>query len=387
MVLPSLKPDARIVPRRLHSPPGFTLVELLVVLSVIAMLAAILLPALSAARNSARKAFCQSNLRQLGIALIGHAQRDSRQAFCTGAFDWRADGSVVDVGWVADLVRLEIPVGDMLCPANPARVSETYDDLLNWQPPAESGCGVDYAGSLPQTLPDGSQLVNPCRKIISGAAGDRRALVEAEILQRKFNTNYVASWFLVRSEVVLDHSGNPKMIRADAGCSNSIRSRNTTAGPLKLGSLDQATCPASALPLLADAAAVKSLSAPLGSFGAGEPLAKSFTNGPVVKAPGPVSGLSMQPLDEPRFGSSYPQGGATGWWAVWNRWVLQDYRALAPVHAGTCNILFADGSVRSFADLNRDDFLDNGFSSAAELELPPGDVMSRYSLQALPLSP
>lgn len=387
MVLPSLSPEIRVAPRRFHPRQGFTLVELLVVISVIAMLAAILLPALSAARNSARKAFCQSNLRQLGIALVGHAQRDSRQAFCTGAFDWRSDGSVVDVGWVADLVRLEIPVGDMLCPANPARVSETYDDLLNWQPPAENRCGVDYAGSPPQALPDGTQLVNPCRKIVLGAAGDRRALVEAEVLKRKFNTNYVASWFLVRSDVVLDHSGNPKMARTDASCSNSIRSRNTTAGPLNLGWLDRGATPASTLPLLADAAAVKSLSAPLGSFRAGEPLAKSYTNGPVIRAAGPVGGLSLQPFDEPRFGSAYPQGGAAGWWAVWNRWVLQDYRSLAPLHAGTCNILFADGSVRSFADLNRDDVLDNGFSSPTEPELPPSDVMSRYSLQALPLSP
>jgi len=367
---------------------GFTLVELLVVISVIAMLAALLLPALSAARNSARKAFCQGNLRQLGISLVGHAQRDTRQAFCTGAFDWRADGSVVDTGWVADLVRLEIPVGDMLCPANSARVSETYDDLLNWHPPADS-CGVDYAGSLPQTLPDGTQAVNPCRRIVSGTAGDRRALVEAEILKRKYNTNYIASWFLVRSEVVLDHSGNPKMAKTNSGCTNSVKSRNVTWGPLNIASLDRGATSSSTVPLLADAAAVKSLSAALGQFRTGEPLAKSYTNGPAIKAPGPVGGLSLSPFDQPSFPSSYPQGGATGWWAVWNRWVLQDYRGFAPVHGGTCNILFADGSVRSFTDMNRDEYLDNGFLPAPELELPPGDVMSRHSLQAqaIPSSP
>ena len=35
---------------------------------------------------------------------------------------------------------------------------------------------------------------------------------------------------------------------------------------------------------------------------------------------------------------------------------LQDYRDMAPVHAGQCNVLFADGSIRTFKDLNSDGF-------------------------------
>jgi len=48
---------------------GFTLVELLVVIAIIAILAALLLPALSSAKDSAHSARCQSNLRQMGLAL------------------------------------------------------------------------------------------------------------------------------------------------------------------------------------------------------------------------------------------------------------------------------------------------------------------------------
>jgi prepilin-type N-terminal cleavage/methylation domain-containing protein/prepilin-type processing-associated H-X9-DG protein len=129
---------------------GFTLVELLVVIAIIGILIALLLPAVQAAREAARRSQCTNNLKQIALGL--HNYHDTFRGFPASHYFY--NGSVNESTWVTHLLPF-------------IEQKALFDKITNWNvcfgcgPPAGSGADIVAQTKIPGMLcPSDVESVN-----------------------------------------------------------------------------------------------------------------------------------------------------------------------------------------------------------------------------------
>lgn len=141
-----------IVVRSTSAHRAFTLVEVLIVLCVIGILAAILLPVFVRVRDGARTTACASNLRQIGLAIQTYVNDNNR---------YYPPGSLQGCGWVESIMPYTRTPGVFQCPAS------SYDTYQPGCPDAETIDGITYYYS-------GSYMMNALGTQLQGQLRDSR---------------------------------------------------------------------------------------------------------------------------------------------------------------------------------------------------------------------
>jgi prepilin-type N-terminal cleavage/methylation domain-containing protein len=160
-------------PRWRHA-RGFTLVELLVVIAIIGILIALLLPAVQAAREAARRMQCTNHLKQLGVAL--HAYHEAVRTLPSGVYNQYAANGNANVNnrhvWIESLFPYieATATYDLLDFDKPTNVTPNSGVLLNNSFASCLMCPTDSGAGMIDNLPDPQYRPGPAGTFTLGAS-------------------------------------------------------------------------------------------------------------------------------------------------------------------------------------------------------------------------
>jgi prepilin-type N-terminal cleavage/methylation domain-containing protein len=314
---------------------AFTLVELLVVIAIIGVLIALLLPAVQAARESARRSQCTNHLKQLGIALHNH--HDTYKYFPNSSYQSSMDAtSITNRSYRINAIASMLPFMEQTSLYDAMKQTVKNSDPLActwlWVPEETGGSGIRIGSQPISTIQCPSDPEARTQKDIELARCNHRPVygdMSVDLLEdmprcifRKGDVTNVgfdaitdgASNTIVFAESVIwnDHSDNPRII----------------GGVGVLTSLARDSKPSVCTSLINGSGTITSVTIP-------------DTNDNIVRMPGrriydgraPFSIVTILPPNSPNCGSLVEWDGST---------VIA---TASSYHTGGANTMYADGTV------------------------------------------